>query len=125
MHAIAISEDRLFVWVNLGNAAPEIHTYTWNQTNGAINANPTVIPAAMGSRGGRARFDPTGANGAGKIYFAGYDPILFRYNYPGSGGVLSYDAFWHGDYTGALQDCRIYTLPNGGAKGVLMVKDHE
>jgi hypothetical protein len=130
MHAVARSGNHLFCWVQIGSGQVDAHVYvySWNESTGAIDSTPVhVIDVSppYDSLSIRARFDPMGAGDAGSVYFAAAKYLL-QFSYPGAGGNLTFTGRWNGDYTGALQDCRTYTLPGaGGAKGVLTVKDRE
>ena len=127
MHAVAVSGDRLFSWVNIGNGVGNVYVYSWNTGTGAI-IEPHLqifdVPSPYENSGSvRARFDPTDSNGEGDVYFAAA-PYLLQFHNPGNGqGDITFTGQWRGDYDGALQDCRVYTLPGSGSvRGILTVK---
>lgn len=104
----------IFDWTTNGASAGTIHTVPVQQ----IRAT-SVVPSWVKSY--RGRYDPINTN-SGYVYDCN-EASVYRLFYDATTAQLTYDASWHSDYSGAVQDCRIYTF--GSTKRALVAKDVE
>jgi hypothetical protein len=116
-------------WSGNPNFEPEIVIYdwtTWGALAGTINPSAvkridatSIVPSWVQSY--RGRYDPIDTN-SGYVYNCN-DAAVYRLFYDASTAQVSYDASWKSDYSGATQDCRIYSF--GSTKRALVAKDVE